>query len=75
MSVEVMLNPQTLSNIDVKADLLEGDKAPADPVTAAVKGIMKATGLDETAAKLLLDQAKAKASAVKPQQPKAKAVA
>jgi hypothetical protein len=70
-----MLNPQTLSNIDVKADLLESDKAPADPLSAAVRSIQKATGLDEGAAKALLDQAKVKANAAKPQQVKAKAVA
>ena len=49
-----MLNSETLSKIDVKADLLEADKAPADPVTAAVRSIMKATNLDEVAAKALL---------------------
>jgi hypothetical protein len=66
LSAEVMLNPQTLASIDVKRDLLEADnKAPADPVTAAVKSIQKATGLDETAAKLLLDQAKQKAEKAK----------
>jgi hypothetical protein len=75
LSPEVMLNSATLAAIDVKADLLEADKAPSDPTTAAVRSIQKATGLDEGAAKALLDQAKAKATAAKPQQPKAKAVA
>ena len=66
LSAEVMTNAQTLASIDVKRDLLEADnKAPADPVTAAVKSIQKATGLDETAAKLLLDQAKQKAEKAK----------
>jgi hypothetical protein len=66
LSPDVMLNSATLAVIDVKADLLEADKAPSDPTTAAVRSIQKATGLDEAAAKLLLDQAKA--NAVKPQQ-------
>jgi hypothetical protein len=65
LSVDVMLNPQTLSQIDVKQDLLLADKAPGDPVSAAVKSIIKATGLDETAAKGILDQAKQKAEKAK----------
>jgi hypothetical protein len=73
LSPEVMLNPGTLSQIDVRRDLLEADKAPADPVTAAVKSIMKATGLDESAAKLLLADAQKKAAAQKPQPAKGKA--
>jgi hypothetical protein len=73
LSVEVMTNAQTLASIDVKRDLLEVDRTPADPTTAAVKSIMKATGLDESAAKALLDQAKAKAAAQKPQPVKGKA--
>src|SRR6478672_6577163 len=32
LSPEVMLNPQTLSTIDVRRDLLEADRAPSDPV-------------------------------------------
>src|SRR6476620_10493571 len=74
LSPEVMANAQTLASIDVKRDLLEADKATADQVTAAVRSIQKATGLDEVAAKALLDQAKSKAAAAKPQQ-KVKAVA
>jgi hypothetical protein len=66
LSPEIMVNSATLATIDVKADLLEADRAPANPVTAAVKSIQKATGLDETAAKALLDQAKAKAEGQKP---------
>ena len=48
LSPEVMANAQTLASIDVKRDLLEADKATADPVTAAVRSIQKATGLDES---------------------------
>ena len=73
LSPEVMLNSQTLANIDVKADLLEADRGTSDPTTAAVRSIQKATGLDEVGAKALLDQAKTKASAQKPQPVKGKA--
>jgi hypothetical protein len=65
LSPDVMLNSETLSKIDVKADLLEADKAPADPITAAVRSIMKATGVTEEAAKAILDQAKSKADKAK----------
>jgi hypothetical protein len=73
LSPEVMTNAQTLASIDVKRDLLEADRATSDPVTAAVRSIMKATGLDEVGAKALLDQAKSKAAAQKPQPVKGKA--
>ena len=75
MSPDVMANASVLSTIDVKVDLLEAEKAQVDPVTAAVRSIQKATGLDETAAKLLLDQAKTKAAAQKPTPPKVQKVA
>jgi hypothetical protein len=60
-----MLRSEILSAIDVKADLLDADKAPSDPVTAAVKSIQKATGLDESAAKALLDQRSSSAEMTK----------
>ena len=65
MSADVMADASVLAVIDVKVDLLEAEKAQVDPVTAAVRSIQKATGLDEVAAKLLLDQAKTKATAQK----------
>jgi hypothetical protein len=73
LSPEVMTNAQTLASIDVKRDLLEADRATSDPVTAAVRSIMKATGVTEEAAKAILDQAKSKAAAQKPQPAKGKA--
>jgi len=66
LSPEVMLNPQTLANIDVKSDLLEVDRLPQDPVTAAVRSIMKATSLDEAGAQALLADAQKKAASQKP---------
>jgi hypothetical protein len=65
LSPEVMLNSQTLAIVDVQKDLLDAEKASGDPVTAAVRSIHKATGLDEAAARAMLEQAKAKAAANK----------
>jgi len=65
MSPEVMANSAVLSTVDVRSDLLDAEKQPSDPITAAVRGIMKATGLDEVAAKALLEQAKSKAEKAK----------
>jgi len=75
MSPDVMANSSVLASIDVKADLLEAEKQQVDPITAAVRSIQRATGLDEAAAKLLLDQAKTKAAAQKPTPPKVVKVA
>ena len=67
------LSAQTLSVADVKKDLLDVKKA-ADSTTTAIRCIQQATGLDETAARAMLEQTKTKAAANKPQ-PKAKAAA
>ena len=72
LSLEVKLSAQTLSVVDVKKDLLDVEKAAADSTTTAIRCIQNATGLDEAAARAMLEQAKAKAAANKPQ-PKAKA--
>ena len=66
LSPEVMLNTQTLSVVDVQKDLLDVEKAAADPTTAAIRSILKATGLDAAAARAMLEQAKVKAAASKP---------
>ena len=68
------LSAQTLSVADVKKDLLDVEKAAADSTTTAIRCIQQATGLDETAARAMLEQTKTKAAANKPQ-PKAKAAA
>jgi len=67
LSPEVMLNAQTMAIVDVQKDLLDIEKPSADPTTAAIRSIQKATGLDEAAARAMLEQAKAKAAATKPQ--------
>src|SRR5215510_12373044 len=64
LSPEVMLNPATLAVVDVRKDLLDAEKASGDPVTA-IRSIQKATGLDESAARAMLEQAKTKAAANK----------
>lgn len=74
LSPEVKLSAQTLSVVDVKKDLVDVEKAAADSTTTAIRCIQKATGLDEAAARAMLEQAKTKAAANKPQ-PKAKAAA
>ena len=74
LSPEVMVNAQTMSVVDVKKDLLDVEKASGDPTTAAIRSIQKATGLDEAAARAMLEQAKTKAAANK-SQPKVKAAA
>ncbi len=73
LSPEVMLNAQTMAVVDVQRDLLDVEKAATDPTTAAIRSIQKATGLDEAAARAMLEQAKVKAAATK--SPKTKAAA
>ena len=65
LSPDVMMNSQTLAVVDVQKDLLDVEKASGDPMTAAIRSIQKATGLDEAAARAMLEQAKTKAAANK----------
>lgn len=72
LSPEVMLNPETLSTIDVLGDVIEGERSSSDPATAATKGLMKALGVSEEVARGILSDAKAtvektKVAAQKPQ--------
>ena len=73
LSPDVMLNAQTMAVVDVQKDLLDIEKPSADPTTAAIRSIQKATGLDENAARAMLEQAKAKGAANKPTKTKAAA--
>ena len=75
LSPDVMLNPETLSTIDVLGDVIEGERSQSDPASAATKGLMKALGVSEEVARSILADAKTtvektKAAANKPQ-PKA----
>ena len=65
LSVEAMLNPETLSVIDVKHDLLESSQTPTDPTTSAIRSIQKALGVSEEVAKSTLDEAKKKVEKAK----------
>jgi len=66
LSVEVMLNPETLSVICVKQDLLEStEKTPVDPATAAIRALQKALNISEEVARSTLDAAKKQAERAK----------
>jgi len=65
LSVEAMLNPETLSVIDVKHDLLESEKTPTDPTTSAIRSIQKALNVSEEVARATLDAAKKQAERAK----------
>jgi hypothetical protein len=65
LTQEVMADPSIFATVDVKADLLEAEKQPSDPVTAAIKSIQKAVGVTEEAARAILEQAKSKAEKAK----------
>ena len=72
LSPDVMLNPETLSTIDVLGDVIEGERSPSDPASAATKGLMKALGVSEEVARSILADAKTtvektKAAGNKPQ--------
>jgi len=65
LSPEAMLNPATLSIIDVKQDLLESQQTPTDPATAAIRALQKVLGVSEEVARATLDEAKKKAEKAK----------
>ena len=65
MPVETMLHPDTLAKVDVLKDIIEAPSKVGDPLSQAVRSMMKATGLDEAGAKELLATAAAKADARK----------
>ena len=64
MSQEAMLNPKTLSTVDVLADVLEASRQPRDPMDAAVRSMMKALGITEEKARTMLASAAAEADKV-----------
>ena len=61
MSPEAMLNPKTLSTVDVLSDVLEASRQPKDPIDAAVRSMMKALGITEEKARAMLATAAAEA--------------
>lgn len=58
----VMLNSESLSEVDVLKDIVTVEKKAADPMTAAVRSMMKAVGCDEATARQMIEQAKEKAA-------------
>lgn len=58
----VMLNSDSLAEIDVLKDIVAAEKKTADPMTAAIKSMMKAVGCDEETARAMIEQAKEKAA-------------
>ena len=65
MPAETMLHPDTMAKVDVLKDIIEAPSKVGDPLSQAVRSMMKATGLDEAGAKELLATAAAKADARK----------
>ncbi len=61
MPPEQMLDADTLANVDVAKDLVEVSKKAGDPISSAVRSLMK-TGLDEATARAMLTDAQAKAT-------------
>jgi hypothetical protein len=57
MSPEAMLNPKNLQRVDVLADVLEASRQPKDPIEAAVRSMMKALGISEEKARIMLTSA------------------
>ncbi|MGE5513715.1 MAG: hypothetical protein ACM31O_21005 [Bacteroidota bacterium] len=58
-----MLNPDSLSTIDVLKDIVEAPAKSGDPISAAVRSMMKAVGCDEATAREMVAVAQAKAEA------------
>lgn len=64
MPAETMLHPDTLAKVDVLADIIDAPSKASDPLTGAVRSLMK-TGLSETEAMAVLEVAHRKAEARK----------
>ena len=60
MPSETMLHPETLARVDVFKDIIESPAKVTDPVSSAVKSLMKA-GIDADTAKAMLQTAMEKA--------------
>ena len=70
MPAETMLHPDTLARVDVLTDIINAPSKASDPVTGAVRSLMK-TGLTETEAMAVLEAAHRKAEARKTEGKKA----
>lgn len=74
MPPEQMLDADTLATVDVAKDLVEASKKAGDPISSAVRSLMK-TGLDEATARAMLADAQAKATKKKEDGKRGKAAA
>lgn len=74
MPPDQMLDADTLAKVDVAKDLVEVPKKSGDPISAAVRSLMK-TGLDEATARAMLADAQAKATKRKEDGKRGKAAA
>lgn len=70
-----MLNPDSLSAVDVLKDVVQAPTRTGDPQAAAIRSVMKATGVDEETARALVSDAQAKTSKRKDDGKKGKAAA
>ena len=70
-----MLNTESLSTVDVLKDIVQAPSKTGDPISSAVRSMMKATGCDEETARQMLANAQEKATKRKDDGKKVKAVA
>jgi hypothetical protein len=61
MPQEQMVHPDTLSRIDVKADIIQAQPRSANPMSAAIRSLVK-TGISEDVARQMLADAHEKAN-------------
>jgi hypothetical protein len=71
----VMLDATVLTEIDVLKDVVSAEKKTADPVSQAVKSLMKATGCTEEVARDMMNAARQRAEARKTEAQKGKRAA
>jgi len=71
----VMLNSESLAEIDVLKDIVTIEKRAADPTSKAIRSLMQATGCDETTARQMMTMAQQKAEARKTEGQKGKKAA
>ena len=75
LDTAVMLDATVLTEIDVLKDVVSAEKKSTDPVTQAVKSLMKATGCTEEVARDMMLAARQRAEARKTEAQKGKRAA
>lgn len=56
------LNPDVYAKVDVKSDILDTTRSQVDPMTSAIRALIRATGMPETEARALVEAQLAKQS-------------